>query len=101
MPEPIKINIPNPQEATPALLDDPEFRSGFAMGIETYLGLIEEHDRPLTTQEACQELRHDLDPRVRRNGYVLGALTYEIGFLAGWIAAHAAATPLKDISPNS
>lgn len=109
MPEPIRINIPNPPEATPALLDDPEFRTGFAMGIVAYFDEVEENERPFTTQEVCQEIRRDLDPKVRQNGYVscaiIGcppiALAHEMGFLAGWIAAHMAATPPQGITLNA
>lgn len=62
------------QTLTLDIIDDPEFRDGFADGIDTYLGEVEECGRILTPSEVCCNIRHELHPKVRENSRATCAL---------------------------
>jgi hypothetical protein len=101
-------SLANDNQATAStFLDEPEFRKGFGDGMEMYLSEIEDYGRPMSLRRACQEIRRDLDPKIRQNGralctfygWSLPSQNYEVGFMAGWVAAHTNALDAATTKP--
>jgi hypothetical protein len=104
------LKLPNDQDVllTPDVLQDTEFQSGFADGIEAYESDVEERGRSLTTVEACREIRKEcsheslLCERAFDASFGVSAqpTLHWTGFLAGWLSAHAADVRRQFTSPS-